>query len=342
MSASAFDRIARAIRIEDVQRFFLNDSIDASAPAWRVWEWANQYEGDEGLLPVVTDATTINRRIIGVLWFGEGSMQVFEAIDRSVRRALGEDEYFYWWDEEHGGEWPENGHHPIPQVQTILNSPIEAALDGIAEWVRLEDVFSSDSTLLSASMMLAQYPDRRYYVLDGSDLSGYVEFDDVFNHELRAALFSLTLQLEQSVLKASCNSPKEAWECLKPSRRRKAHRTLLHKLIRTKRVVVEHQLGDMSDDEVLACLREYYDIEDDSEELYEHKRVLDGLLGATEYCDKIRMASRMGLLGEDTSILNDAKGLRDRCAHPSGEGFIEPEEYLSIAPRLRKALALLG
>jgi hypothetical protein len=170
-------------------------------------------------------------------------------------------------------------------------------------------------------LVAASDPFAPWFVLDGHEFVGTLDYDCFFKPPFKVCLFALVMQLEQRSLWL-CNQDAEAsWESLSEDRRESAIR-----------------MGNKRREDLPPSgLREEAD------------EVLrggpDAMLGYTMFCDKKTIICKRRLLpnisnSELQRVFDSMESLRNFCAHPDTyeEPFIEPQDLLEQITSCEKVL----
>jgi hypothetical protein len=161
-----------------------------------------------------------------------------------------------------------------------------SAIGDVVTTVRPSDILSGDLDALSAIRQLAVRGTVPFFVLDGSQLVGTIEYSDLFGAQFRLCLFALTLHLEECALRSLVSRAPDAVAALSESRREKA------------RAVCVMRFGQRGGNSPA------------------------NLLGGTTFIDKATMLAKLNLVPNISNarlhrLFVKAEHLRNYCAHPS-------------------------
>jgi hypothetical protein len=193
--------------------------------------------------------------------------------------------------------------------------------------LRPDQMISATTTTWRLIQLFAEGRQDFFFVLDGAEIVGTLEYRDLFKPLFRIALFALVSQLEQESLKLCIKHSEQCWSNLSNKKREQASRMYRRAHNKAWRRDPERgweleesfggKAGDAESNEVRDFLRS------------QEERVADSPWVLIEYTvleDKSEMLMGARLVPNwAESVFANAQKIRNRCCHPdAGDDVLEP------------------
>jgi hypothetical protein len=196
----------------------------------------------------------------------------------------------------------------------------------VAEPIPADGLVSADTPVLEIAKLFSKESRHFYFVLQESQITGTIHYEDLLGPQFKLCLFALTLELETTALDLALKDPAASWSVLSEGRKRKA----------------------------MLAYNERYSRDPDAERL-----PIDQLLGCTLFIDKGKILRKRRMIAggpnEIDSLFGKADRVRNSCAHTdpdkefvhllldraSMQGFIAKTEGM-IASMRRQLRSLAG
>jgi hypothetical protein len=189
----------------------------------------------------------------------------------------------------------------------------------VAQAIPASGMVSADTPVIEVVKLFSDNSSHFYFVLQESQITGTIHYEDLFGAPFKLCLFALTLELEAAALDLVLQAPLASWSVLPDRRQRKA----------------------------LEVYSRRYSREPDPARL-----PVDHLLGCTLFIDKATILRKRGLITDGSndirSVFGEADRVRNSCAHTDPEkdfgrlldraslqGFITRTERMIAAIRRR-------
>lgn len=193
----------------------------------------------------------------------------------------------------------EGGYDPMERISLVLagDRPVgwigfdslDVALKDIAsaaDLISADGMVSADTPVLELVKLFTNDSPHFYFVLQESQITGTIHYEDLLGSPFKLCLFALTLELETVALDLALQKPVASWSVLSEGRREKAMDVYRHR----------------------------YKRESDPERL-----PFDHLLGCTTFIDKGTVLKKRELTtygsNDIDSVFSDAERVRNSCAH---------------------------
>jgi hypothetical protein len=198
-----------------------------------------------------------------------------------------------------------NDYDPMSRISLVLagDRPVGwIALDSLdsttndvsvsvaAKPIPADRMVSGDTPVLEVVKLFSNDSSPFYFVLQESQITGTIDYEDLFGSPFKLCLFALTLELETAALDLALQTPAASWSALSEGR---------HK-------------------EALRVYTQRYSREPDTEKL-----PFDHLLGCTTFIDKGTILKKRKLITDGSSdiesVFRKANRVRNSCAHTDPE-----------------------
>jgi hypothetical protein len=226
-----------------------------------------------------------------------------------------------------------NGYDPMSRISLVMagDRPVGwiglDMLDGratevatVAQAIPASGMVSADTPVLEVVKLFSDNSSHFYFVLQESQITGTIHYEDLLGAPFKLCLFALTLELEAAALDIALQAPLASWSVLPDGRQKKA----------------------------LEVYSRRYSREPDRARL-----PVDHLLGCTLFIDKATILRKRGLITDGSndikSVFGEADRVRNCCAHTDPEkdfggllldraslqGFVASAESMIAAIRRR-------
>jgi len=193
----------------------------------------------------------------------------------------------------------EGGYDPMERMSLVLAGDLRVGWIGFdsldatlkdvasaADPITPDGMVSADTQALELVKLFSKKSPHFYFVLQESQITGTIHYEDLLGSAFKLCLFALTLELETVALDLALQKPLDSWSVLSEGRREKA----------------------------TEVYRDRYKRQPDPERL-----PFDHLLGCTTFIDKgtILKKRRLTTYGPDEidSAFSEAARVRNSCAH---------------------------
>jgi hypothetical protein len=218
-----------------------------------------------------------------------------------------------------------DGNHPVGYIGFDSLDSSQKDVASVAEPIPPDGLVSAETPVLEVAKLFSKESRHFYFVLQESQITGTVHYEDLLGPQFKLCLFALTLELETAALDLALKDPAASWSVLSEGRKRKA----------------------------MLAYNDRYSRTPDPERL-----PIDQLLGCTMFIDKGKILRKRRLIadspGEIDSLFDTADHVRNSCAHTdpdkefvsllldraSIQGFIaKTEEMIASMRRRLRSLA---
>ncbi len=156
----------------------------------------------------------------------------------------------------------------------------------VAEPILADGLVSADTPVLEVAKLFSKESRGFYFVLQESQITGTIHYEDLLGPQFKLCLFALTLELETTALDLALKDPAASWSVLSEGRKRKA----------------------------MFAYNNRYSREPDPERLPIYQ-----LLGCTMFIDKGTILRKRRLIADGSneidSLFDKADRVRNSCAH---------------------------
>ncbi len=192
-----------------------------------------------------------------------------------------------------------DGYDPLSKISLVLagDRPVgyigldsldsnQKDVASVAEPIPADGLVSADTPVLEVARLFAKESRHFYFVLQESQITGTIHYEDLLGPQFKLCLFALTLELETTALDLALKDPAASWSVLSEGRKRKA----------------------------MLAYNDRYSREPDPERL-----PIDQLLGCTMFIDKGKILRKQRLIAdppnEIDSLFDTADRVRNSSAH---------------------------
>jgi hypothetical protein len=193
----------------------------------------------------------------------------------------------------------DEGYDPMERISLVLagdrpagwigyDSLVATRTDvaGAADPIPADGIISAETQALELVRLFSKKSPYFYFVLQESQITGTIHYEDLLGSSFKLCLFALTLELETVALDLALHKPTASWSVLSEGRREKA----------------------------MDVYRQRYKREPTPERL-----PFDHFLGCTTFIDKGTILKKRQLTaygpGEVDSLFSEAERVRNSCAH---------------------------